>query len=116
MSNPIQRFMDWVWRTPKSKISERLRNKCEAMPHKQRLTVVGLLFGILTLTAFLLFGHACYKIGAREERTKIEIKHIESIDFCLPTMDETKKDVLIDSTIKQDKCSDYDITTAEGEG
>lgn len=110
MNNPLKKIVDWLWRTPKDKVAECLRNKCDAMPHKQRLTVVGLLFGILTLTAFLLFGHACYKMGAREQRVKFEIEHMSFPDFeTTQKKDQLRCMELIEFQI--DSLIDYDDTT-----
>lgn len=109
MTNPIRKFIDWVWRTPKDKIATRLKAKCEAMPHKQRLTVVGLLFGILTLTAFLLFGHACYKMGAREQRVQYEIQHMGELPGFIDSEPKWNTELPINDDIP-DKMLAYDDT------
>ena len=110
--NLLRKIVDWVWRTPKDKVAECLRNKCDAMPHKQRLTVVGLLFGILTLTAFLLFGHACYKMGAQEQRVKFEIEHMSIPDFeTTVNKDKMRRMELIENQI--DSLPDYDDTATK---
>lgn len=67
-----------VWHFPKHKVSSYLRAKCDRLPTNQRLLVVSILLGMLVLTAFVVFGHACYKIGLGHSRNNIEIEHIEA--------------------------------------
>ena len=105
--NPLKKIVNWVWRTPKDKVVECLKNKCDAMPHKQRLTVVGLLFG-----TFLLFGHACYKMGAQEQRVKFEIEHMSIPDFeTTVNKDKMRRMELIE--IQIDSLPDYDDTATK---
>lgn len=71
-----------VWHAPKGKFSSFLRGKCDELPHKQRLMVVGIMLTLFVLIAFIVFGHACYNIGLGHAR-QIEIEHIRQLD--LPT-------------------------------
>lgn len=75
-----------VWHTPKGKLRNFLRNKCDDIPQKRRLTVVGIFFGLFVLIAFLLFGNACYHIGLGQAHQHIdEIKHIKAVELPAPT-------------------------------
>lgn len=76
-----------MWQTPKGKLRNFLRSKCDDIPQKRRLTIVGVFFGLFVLIAFLLFGNACYHIGLGQARQQIEeIKHIKAVE--LPTSTE----------------------------
>ena len=70
-----------VWHSPKKRLCTYLRSKCDELPHKQRLLVVTIMLSVFILIAFIVFGHACYKMGARETRTEISIDHIESLEI-----------------------------------
>lgn len=82
------RLIDWVWREPKSNISGKIRKVCDDMPHKQRLTVVTVLLSAFILTAFFVFGHACYKMGEKRAVFEYEVEHIHEFD--LPAMKLTE--------------------------
>jgi hypothetical protein len=75
------RLIDWVWRTPKANISEGIKKTCDDMPPKQRLMVVTVLLSAFVLIAFFVFGHACYKIGARQAHNEIEVEHLKNIEL-----------------------------------
>ncbi|MBO5267752.1 MAG: DUF3989 domain-containing protein, partial [Muribaculaceae bacterium] len=60
------------------------KGACDAIPPRRRLTAVSLMLTIFVLTAFFVFGHACYKIGLGKSRQAVEIEHIRSID--IPTI------------------------------
>ena len=85
-----------VWHTPKGKLRNFLICKCDNIPQKRRLTIVGIFFGLFVLIAFLLFGNACYHIGLGQVRQHIdEIKHIKAVELpastekqSLPTFDD----------------------------
>ncbi len=62
-----------VWHGPKGKISERLKKACDDLPKNQRLMVVTVLLSVFVLTAFFVFGHACYRMGAGHARQAIEV-------------------------------------------
>lgn len=92
------RLIDWVWRNPKANISEGIKKTCDDMPPKQRLLVVTVLLSVFVLIAFFVFGHACYKIGARQAHNEIEVEHLKNIE--LPSssdkyIEEYKKECLI---------------------
>ena len=72
---------DDVWRNPKGRLTTRLKGACESIPPKQRLTVVSLMLTVFVLTAFFVFGHACYKIGLGKAQKPVEIEHIMPIDI-----------------------------------
>ncbi len=72
---------DNVWRNPKGRLTTRLKGACESIPPKQRLTVVSLMLTVFVLTAFFVFGHACYKIGLGKAQKPVEIEHIMPIDI-----------------------------------
>ena len=75
-----------MWRTPKGRLTTRLKGACESIPPKQRLTVVSLMLTVFVFTAFFVFGHACYKMGAGHARQAIEVEHIRQLE--LPTNDK----------------------------
>ncbi len=75
------RLVDWVWRNPKANISEGIKKTCDDMPPKQRLMVVTVLLSAFVLVAFFVFGHACYKIGARQAHNEIEVEHLKNIEL-----------------------------------
>lgn len=92
------RLVDWVWRNPKANISEGIKKTCDDMPPKKRLMVVTVLLSAFVLIAFFVFGHACYKIGARQAYNEIEVEHLKNIE--LPSysdkyIEEYKKECLI---------------------
>lgn len=72
---------DNVWRNPKGRLTTRLKGACESMPPKQRLTVVSLMLTVFVLTAFFVFGHACYKIGLGKAQKPVEIEHLRPIEL-----------------------------------
>lgn len=72
---------DNVWRNPKERLTTSLKGACESMPPKQRLTVVSLMLTVFVLTAFFVFGHACYKIGLGKAQKAVEIEHIRPIEL-----------------------------------
>ena len=70
-----------VWRNPKGKISAKLRKVCDGLSRNQRLTAVSVLLTAFVLTAFFVFGHACYKIGLGHARNAVEVEHIRSLSL-----------------------------------
>ncbi len=112
------RLVDWVWRNPKANISEGIKKTCDDMLPKQRLLVVTVLLSAFVLVAFFVFGHACYKIGARQAYNEIEVEHLKNIE--LPSssdkyIEEYKKECLIldddpvdiDNEPSEDTSNDY---------
>lgn len=79
--SPLARLIDWVWREPKGKVGTKLKQVCDDMPHKQRLMVVTVLLSAFVLIAFFVFGHACYKIGAKRAVFEYEVEHLYNLDL-----------------------------------
>ena len=73
-----------LWRNPKGRPTSRLKGACDAIPPRRRLTAVLLMLTVFVLTAFFVFGHACYKIGLGKSRQAVKIEHIRTID--IPTI------------------------------
>ena len=94
---------DNVWRNPKGRLATRLKGACESMSPKQRITVVSIMLTVFVLTAFFVFGHACYKIGLGKAQKSVEIEHIRPIK--LPS----------DNNVIPLTQSDYDNTGMESE-
>ena len=65
-SNLVSPFYNKVWHGPKSRFTAKLRQVCDDLPPKRRVTVVTVLLSVFVLTAFCLYGKACYNMGARE--------------------------------------------------
>ena len=79
--SPLARLIDWVWREPKGRVGAKLKQICDDMPHKQRLMVVTVLLSAFVLIAFFVFGHACYKIGAKRAVFEYEVEHLYNLDL-----------------------------------
>lgn len=73
-----------VWATPKGKLASLIRDKCENLTHRDRVTVVTVLLTAFVLCAFFVFGHACYKLGLGEARKQIEVEHIQQLELPKP--------------------------------
>lgn len=73
--------IDNLWRGPKGRLSDRLKKACDDLPHQQRLTVVTIMLSLFVVIAFIVFGHACYRIGARQAMNEIEVRHLGSIEL-----------------------------------
>lgn len=97
-----------VYRKPKNRIGSYLRRRCDSIPESRRLTVVAVLLSFFVLTAFFVFGNACYRIGRGQSATKsIEVKHIEGLN--LPNLDKS------DSLMVEYKTIDDEFSTTENE-
>jgi len=83
IKNIVTPLYNKVWHSPKGKIRERIKKACDDLPRNQRLMVVTVLLSAFILTAFFVFGNACYRMGAGHARKSIEIEHIRQLD--LPT-------------------------------
>ena len=70
-----------VWQKPKANAADSVRNFCDGLEPKQRLTLVTAMLSVFILTAFFVFGHACYRIGARQAFHSIEVEHIRALDL-----------------------------------
>lgn len=81
LRNGVAHIYNKVWHAPKGKFSERLKRRCEELTRKQRLTVVTVMLSLFIVTAFGLFGRACYRMGAGHAERKIEIQHIQQPDL-----------------------------------
>lgn len=79
--SPLARLIDWVWREPKGRVGAKLKQVCDDMPHKQRLMIVTVLLSAFVLIAFFVFGHACYKIGAKRALFEYEVEHLYNLDL-----------------------------------
>ena len=86
-----------VWHGPKGKIRERLKKACDDLPKSQRLMVVTVLLSVFVLTAFFVFGHACYRMGAGHARRAIEVEHIRQLE--LPS--ENNADVSLNNILHE---------------
>ena len=75
-----------VWGKPKSALGAYLRRKCDGIPANRRLTIITVLLSLFIITAFFLFGNACYRIGRGQAlMERIEPEHIEGLE--LPPLD-----------------------------
>lgn len=79
--NLVAPLYNKVWHGPKGKIRERLKKACDDLPKNQRLMVVTVLLSVFVLTAFFVFGHACYRMGAGHARQAIEVEHIKQLEL-----------------------------------
>jgi len=79
--NLVAPLYNKVWHGPKGKIRERLKKACDDLPKNQRLMVVIVLLSVFVLTAFFVFGHACYRMGAGHARQAIEVEHIRQLEL-----------------------------------
>lgn len=79
--NLVAPLYNKVWHGPKRKIRERLKKACDDLPKNQRLMVVTVLLSVFVLTAFFVFGHACYRMGAGHARQAIEVEHIKQLEL-----------------------------------
>lgn len=84
IKSTLRAIYDNLWRNPKVRFTSRLKGACDAIPPRRRLTAVLLMLTVFVLTAFFVFGHACYKIGLGKSRQAVEIEHIHTID--IPTI------------------------------
>lgn len=93
-----------VWHNPKGRLSAKLRKVCDGMPHGRRITVVSVMLTLFVLTAFFMFGHACYRIGLGHSRNMVETGHISTLE--LPSAE---------SDVKPLTLPDYDNAGMESE-
>lgn len=97
-----------MWGKPKSVVGEFLRRKCDSIPENRRLMVVTVLLSLFVLTAFFVFGNACYRIGRGHAAVeRIDTGHIEGMT--LPDSDGDSPDMV------QLKRSAYELAGAENE-
>lgn len=98
----------------KSKISGKIKQVCDDIPHRQRLMVVTGLLSAFVLIAFFVFGHACYRMGAKRAVFEYEVEHLHELEMPEPKLSEYPKEEL---SLKQEyfKQTDsaYDDTGVE---
>ena len=80
LRNGVAHIYNKVWHAPKEKFTERLKRRCGELTPKQRLTVVTVMLSLFIVSAFGLFGRACYRMGAGNAEKRIEIQHIQQLD------------------------------------
>lgn len=79
--NLVSPLYNKVWHGPKGRLTAKIKKACDELPPQQRLTVATVLLSAFVLTAFFVFGNACYKMGARQAQHTIEVEHIRPIDL-----------------------------------
>ena len=95
-----------VWGKPKSALGEYL---CDGIPSNPRLTLITVLLSLFIITAFFVFGNACYRIGRGQAlMDRIEPEHIEGLE--LPSFDNGDT-----PDIWQFKDSEYEPSGTENE-
>ena len=77
--NIVSPLYNKVWHSPKGKLKERIKKACDDLPRNQRLMVVTVLLSAFVLTAFFVFGNACYKIGLGHARHAVEVEHMGTL-------------------------------------
>ena len=77
IKSTLRAIYDNLWRNPKGRLTSRLKGACDAIPPRRRLTAVLLMLTVFVLTAFFVFGHACYKIGLGHSGRLVEVEHIQ---------------------------------------
>lgn len=86
-----------------------LRRKCDSIPENRRLMVVTILLSLFIITAFFVFGNACYRIGRGQAAVeRIDTGHINGIT--LPDYDNGETPDMI-----QSKIDAYELAGAEKE-
>lgn len=82
-----------VWGKPKSLAGAFLRRKCDGIPENRRLMVVTVMLALFILTAFFVFGNACYRIGRGHAAVEgMETGHIKGLT--LPVSDGDSPDII----------------------
>lgn len=76
----VRHALNEVVHIPKSRMKVWLKNKCDALDHKQRFRVVAVAFTVFMLMTFYIFGNACYRIG-KGDAAKYRIEHIKTLDI-----------------------------------
>lgn len=100
-----------VWSKPKSQLGAYLRRKCDSIPVNRRLTLVIVLLSLFIITAFFVFGNACYRIGRGQAlMERMEPEHIEGLQ--LPTISPDNGDA---PEMEQLKYPDYELSGTENE-
>ena len=81
IQNLVSPLYNKVWHGSKGRFTAKIKKACDDLPRNQRLMVVTILLSAFILTAFFVFGNACYKMGARQAQHEFDIEHIESIEL-----------------------------------
>lgn len=81
IKNPFASLISKVWRNPKRRLTAKIKAECDDLPRNQRLTVVAVLLSAFVLTAFFVFGHACYRLGLGHSRQAVEIEHLRTLEL-----------------------------------
>lgn len=76
----VRHALNEVVHIPKSRMKVWLKNKCDALDHKQRFRVVAVAFTVFMLTTLYIFGNACYRIG-KGDAAQYRIEHIKPLDI-----------------------------------
>ncbi|RXE64754.1 DUF3989 domain-containing protein [Muribaculaceae bacterium Isolate-001 (NCI)] len=98
-----------VWGRPKSALGAYLRRKCDSIPANRRLTLITVMLSLFIITAFFVFGNACFRIGRGQAlMERMEPEHIEGLE--LPGFDNGDT-----PDIGQLKKSAYELSGIENE-
>ena len=98
-----------VWGRPKSALGAYLRRKCDSIPANRRLTLITVLLSLFIITAFFVFGNACYRIGRGQAlMERIEPEHIEGLELSSLDNGETPD-------IGLSNYSEYELSETENE-
>ena len=108
-------FLDRVWRNPKENVRAGLKRACDDMPPKKRLAVVTVLLSVFLLAAFIVFGHACNKIGAKQAVRQLEFEQMHHLELPMPEFYYEKKAVYEEAMSNQLPDSIYDEAGTESE-
>lgn len=92
IKNPFATFANKVWRNPRGRLTAKIKAACDDLPRNQRLIVVAVLLSAFVLTAFFVFGHACYRLGLGHSRQSLEVEHIRSLE--LPSVENDVQPVI----------------------
>ena len=88
IQNLVSPLYNKVWHGPKGRLKAKIKKACDDLPRNQRLMVVTILLSVFILTAFFVFGNACYKMGARQAHHEFEIEHIKTLTLPKVTEEE----------------------------
>lgn len=98
-----------VWGKPKSLLGAYLRRKCDGIPANRRLTLITVLLSLFIITAFFVFGNACYRIGRGQAlMERMEPEHIKGLE--LPSFDNGDT-----PDIEQFNKTEYELSGTENE-
>ena len=107
IQNLVSPLYNKVWHGPKGRLTAKIRKACDDLPRNQRLMVVTVLLTAFVLTAFFVFGNACYKMGARQAQHEFDIEHIKSLSM------PEKYDSLYEEELTSSKMKVYEAMESE---